>query len=467
MSTGTGLDAASLGFQVSSNVSTSVTLGGIVGVSGTLPSGAYLQLSLSPTLTYPDPTNIQYSGSPDTSTGIFTYSATGGSPSANNASYLQVEMDSMTSALALPPTTLTGSNTLIKLSLSNVYSPNMEGIYTADSFGSSGRSLHTDAFATDASWNTLIGTTSSWDSQNNWVRTNNNILSYPYTGPWVSLTLPSSTPLDRIDIQSMTSGFVRGPRNFKVYGKVASTEWTEVYTASNVSWTATMTTKSFTLPTKSAPFNTYAVVVRTIDGDTSNAQRYLTLSNVRFYTTLMSRYSPPVTGIPAIANTTAALTLTVSPNAPVPVAKTVTLSPSAVLSAAMPTGSTQQATIGRVLLTAAAMSICGPQNYTSKLESMLPGETLSTSATITGTLVTAIKDLFDATSTKQFIIDYVRTVAGDILSEDGNTSNLALDPSLIPMFAVVTTITLVLQYTRFNQDKVLRLSCPLVIRFDQ
>ncbi len=457
MSTGTGLNT-SLGFQVTSDIiSTSVTLNSIIGVSGTLPSDAYLQLSLSPARTFPDPGNIRYDVTSDISTGIYTYTAQN-TPPANNAAHLQVELNNITSVLALPPTTLTGTNTLIKLSLSNVYAPNMEGNYTANSFGSYGRSLHTDAFATDASWNTLIGTSPAWDSQNNWIRTNNNILSYPYTGPFVSITLPNAASLDRVDIQAMTNGFVRGPRNFKVYGTNYTSNWTEIYTASNVSWTSSMTTKSFALANKSEAFLAYAVVVRTIDGDTSNAKRYLTLSNVRFYTTLTPNYALPVTG--TIANERSSLAITVSTNAPVPVAKTLFLSPSAVLSVA----SQQKATVGRVLLTAAAMAICGHQSYVSKLESLLPGETAST---ISGALLTAIKAFLDDVTTKQAILDYVRTVAGDILENYGNGFDLVLDPNLVPMFAIVTTINLALQYTRFNQVKVLWLSCPFVIRFDQ
>ena len=324
-----------------------------------------------------------------------------------------------------------------------------------------------DAFSTDASWNTIVSA-QAWDNSNAWIYTSTQPRVDPaYDAPYVSLDLPSATWIDKVEIQAQTVGFVRGPRDFKVLGSNLQGYWTEVYVTSGVTWPNALTTSSFSFPVRSNAYKSYALVVRTIDGDASNSRRYLSMSNVKFYTTLTPRFSPNVTGIPVIANTSNGLSLSVSPHAPSLVAKTLILSPSAVLESAMPTQVNQHGTLGRVLLTAAAMAICGPSSYSSKLTSIMTGESNNAvTSSINGSLVTVIKNMFDDPATKQAIVDYVRSVAGDFLSENPGNNNLILDMAFIPTFALQTSLSLVFQYSRFNQNKVLRMTVPLIIKIE-
>lgn len=469
MSTGTGTDPVVFGAIQAGSVSTSVTLSGIVATSsGILPSGAYMQLSLSALMLFPSSNSLQYTTTLNSSTGVYSFTAVN-TPIINNSTYIQAEMDAMISPLALPAVSLTGNSTLIKLGMSGAYTANnMEGNYTAYSFGSFGRSLHTDAFSTDASWNTLVSA-QAWDNSNAWiyVSTQQSRVDPAYDAPFVSLYMPSATWIDKVEIQAQTVGFVRGPRDFKVFGSNLQGSWTEVYATTGVSWPNALTTSSFSFPVRSNAYKSYALVVRTIDGDASNSRRYLSMSNVKFYTTLTPGFSPNVTGIPAIANTSNGLSLSVSPHAPSLVAKTLILSPSAVLESAMPTQVSQHGTLGRVLLTAAAMAICGPTSYSSKLTSIMTGESNSAvTSSINGNLVTVIKNMFDDLATKQAIVDYVRSVAGDFLSENPGNNNLSLDMTFIPTFALQTSLGLTLQYSRFNQNKVLRITVPLIIKIE-
>lgn len=463
----------SLPSPIIGNVTTNVTLGEISVRSTTnvsLLNPPYFQVCL-------DRRNVFHQGltwyttSYNASSGSYSYTATA-DHTLTSASYMHAEMDGVMASAYLPPAPMNASSVVMQTGIDPLMYPGQvvpDGTYEVWQQGSGLPSKAEDAFSPGKTWRTSIALW-SWGSQNAWLHSSPEINGF--RGCCITMSLPAQVAyIDSIEMTSTTafaSGNLRGPKRFVLFGSNDNITWnTLYYTPSDVNWTDTLTARTFNLTPSSIAYSYLNLMITDIDGEQLNLGRYLSLSNLRFKVSYKPRFSPNVTNVPCLTSSgNTPLSVTTKYRAS-DISRTLLLNPSAILSVATPSGSIQQPTLGRTLLSMAAILLCNPGRQLRNVNEVFPDESMtSISSIINDSIRSWLKSALESIQIRQAVLDYVYDVAADMLCDDTETKNVLYMDDGLPKFNISTTLNLTLQYTRFGQAKSLIVAVPIMFWMD-